>query len=302
MKTRNIAGYLLAAAWCMTANVTSATEVSLKHGDWTLNAELELADGKTLSDGAIVITHGALAHRDMESITAFRQLLGERGYNTLAINLSLGLDHRYGMYDCQVPHRHRNEDAAKEIGAWVDWLAEQGAPRVVVLGHSRGGAQTALYAAKQEVPPLKAVVLMAPATADNNSAETYVRRYGKPLPPLVEKAEALTTTARGEAMLEQIGLLTCSETTATAESFLSYYGQAARVDTPALIPDIAVPTLVIVAGRDSVVVGLEGKIAPHLDETSVRMVIVDEADHMFRDLHADEAIDAIDAFLQSVLD
>ena len=52
----------------------------------------------------------------LESLLNFQSLLNEKGYNTLAINLSLGLDNRHEMYDCQVPHRHRYSDAADEIG------------------------------------------------------------------------------------------------------------------------------------------------------------------------------------------
>lgn len=297
MKTRHFARYLLLAALGLTFHAVSAKEISLQHRGLILNAELELAEGKTIADGVILITHGALAHREMESITAFRTLLADQGYNTLAINLSLGLDNRHGMYDCKHTHRHRNEDAADEIDAWVNWLGAQGTSRVIVLGHSRGGAQTALYAAKRRNPLVKAAILMAPATADNNNAGTYLTRYGRALPPLLKNAEALASSDT----LRNVGLLTCPDTAATVESFLSYYGSGALVDTPTLIPEIAVPTLVVVAGADEIVVDLDEKLASLADGKRVRMTVVEDADHMFRDLHADEAVEAIDAFLQSVV-
>ena len=86
----------------------------------TLNADLTLALGKTMADGVILITHGSLAHCDMETIATLQNLLKERGYNTLAINLSLGLEKPHGMYRCATTHRHRNDDAVNEIGARVD--------------------------------------------------------------------------------------------------------------------------------------------------------------------------------------
>ena len=43
-----------------------AEEIKLKYAGLTLNANLVLADGKGLSDGAILITHGTLAHNRME--------------------------------------------------------------------------------------------------------------------------------------------------------------------------------------------------------------------------------------------
>lgn len=203
------------------AGALEAKEVTISYQGLTLNANLELAAGKKLADGAILITHGSLAHRGMESLLNFQSLLNEKGYNTLAINLSLGLDNRHGMYDCPVPHRHRYTDAADEIGVWLDWLKKQGAKRVALLGHSRGAAQTALYAAERNNALTKAVILLAPATLDNASPGEYAQRFQQPLMPLLERAQKLVKTGKGDSLLEHVGLLTCADTSATAASFVS---------------------------------------------------------------------------------
>ena len=49
-------------------NPALAAEVTLPYKGLTLNADLTLAPGKTLADGVILITHGSLAHRDMEML------------------------------------------------------------------------------------------------------------------------------------------------------------------------------------------------------------------------------------------
>lgn len=276
-----------------------AKEVTLSHEGLTLNAGLEFASGNTLADGVVLITHGGLAHRDMESIVYLRKLFKEAGYNTLAINLSLGLDNRHGMYDCEQTQRHRNDDAVAEIDAWMAWLKGQGVKRVILLGHSRGGAQTALYAAERDSALLKAVVLLAPATADNTSAAAYEQRYGQPLAPLLLKAGHLVRNGHGSDVLEKVGLLTCRETRATAESLVSYYSQDPRLDTPSLIPQIRKPLFIAVAGSDVIVKGLEQKLAPLVHGRQVQMKVIDGADHTFRDLYADDAVEAIVEFLQS---
>ncbi|NIR31732.1 MAG: alpha/beta hydrolase, partial [Gammaproteobacteria bacterium] len=56
------------------------------------------------------------------------------------------------------------------IGLWLDWLKSRGARRVTLFGHSRGGAQTALYAAENDHELVEAVVLLAPATEENTNA------------------------------------------------------------------------------------------------------------------------------------
>lgn len=279
-----------------------AKEVSLPYKGSQLNANLELVANSKLADGVVLITHGGLGHYGMEVIAYMQKLLKDRGYNSLAINLSLGINNRHGMYDCAITHRHTNSDAVAEIDAWTNWLKQQGANRIALLGHSRGGAQTALYASRSNNRLVKAVVLLAPATRDNTDATTYQRNFNGPLAPVLDKAQALQATGKGSVVLEKIGLLTCSETSATTNSFLSYYALAAQphVDTPALLPKIKQPILVVVAGNDETVVDIDKKIAPLADGKRIRMKIVEGADHMFRDLSVDDAADAIDAFLKSV--
>ena len=302
MQTRFLVGHICAAALCITTLTAEANEVTLRHQGLMLNANLELAAGKQPADGVILITHGGLAHRGTESLVYLQRLLNDKGYSTLAINLSLGLDNRHDMYECQVTHRHRNTDAADEIGVWVDWLKQQGAKRVTLLGHSRGGAQTALYAAEHDNTLVNSIVLLAPAIRENTGAAGYQQRYHKPLAPVLEKARQLVKKGQGDAVLEHIGLLNCPDTSATANSFVSYYGQEARVDTPSLLPKLRKPTLVVVAGGDEVVAGLDKKVASLADGTRVRMKIIDGADHTFRDLYTDDAVEAIDAFLKDIRD
>ncbi len=282
------------------STITHADEVQLKHKGLTLNAELALATGKQLADGAILITHGGLAHRDMELITALRSQLKQKGYNTLAINLSLGIDNRHGMYDCQTAHRHRNIDAAEEIGVWVDWLKKQGAKRVALLGHSRGGAQTALYATQQNPNIVQAVALMAPAIRENTDPAEYQRRFQKPLAPVLEQAQKLVKAGKGNTVLEHVGLLNCADTSATADAFVSYHDQSPSLDAPSLLPKLRKPTLVLVAGSDEVVVGLGKKVAPLADGKRVQMKVIEGADHTFRDLYTDDAVETIDVFLKGI--
>ncbi len=263
----------------------------------SLNAKLGLAPGKNLSDGVILMTHGALAHYDMEIISNFRKLLKEKGYNTLAINLSLDIDNRHGMYDCKVTHRHHNIDAVEEINVWVTWLKEQGGKDIVLFGHSRGGGQTALYAAEKDNDLIKAVVLMAPATHDNGGA-SYDKQSKKPLATILKKAQKLIKEGKGDTVLRNVNMMFCRDTSATAKSFVSYYGPDPRLDTPYLIPKIKKPTLVLVAGEDQIVVGLDKKIATLVDGKRVQMEVIELADHFFRDIFANTAVDEIDKFLK----
>lgn len=300
MQSRLFARSVLVFLLTATALVAQAKEVTLEHNGITLNANLELAANKKIADGVVLVTHGTLGHRGMEIITDLQNLLKERGYSTLAINLGLGVSNRQGMYDCKATHRHRYADAADEIGVWIGWLKGQGATRVALLGHSRGGAQTALYAAEQDNALVKAVVLLAPAMRDDNPDAGYRKRYQKPLGPVLEKAQKLVKDGKGDTVLEHTDILYCPDTSVTAEAFVSYYGPDPRLDTLALIPKIRKPLLVVVAGNDELVVGLDKNVAPLADGKRVQMKTLDGADHFFRNLYAEDAADAIGAFLKGV--
>lgn len=292
--------YACLFALCLTTIAVKAEEITLQHKGLILNAVLQLAAGKQTADGMVLITHGGLAHNKMESIIYLQKTLNERGYNTLAINLSLDLDNRRGMYDCKTTHRHRNEDAIEEIGLWLNWLKIQGAKQVTLLGHSRGGAQTALYATEQDAPLIKAVVLLAPATQDNTNAAGYQHRYKQHLGPILKKAQRLIKNGKGKTVLNHANIMLCRDTRATAETVVSYYGQNPQLDTPYLIPKLSKPTLVVVAGDDAIVRGLDKKVAQLTDGKRVQMKVIDGADHLFRDLNTDDAVEAIDAFLNGI--
>lgn len=286
--------FLLLAA----AVSVSADEVRLQHDGLTLNADLQLADGKQLSDGALLITHGTLAHNDMELIRTLQRLLASAGYNSLAINLSLGLDDRHGMYDCATPHRHQHTDALDEIGLWLDWLKQQGAQRVALMGHSRGGNQTAWFAAERGDDAVSHVLLLAPQTwSAGKHAQDYEKRYGKPLVPVLEKARQLSAAGRGDTLIEGVDFIYCENTAATANSILSYYAEDERMDTPVLLPRIPKPVMVFAGSDDTTVEGLVEKVEPLADGENIQLYVVDGAGHFFRDLFAEEVVDEVSAFI-----
>lgn len=297
MRMRNhLLGIVLGAA--VLFNAAFAAEVTLPYKNLKLNADLTLAPGKTVADGVVLITHGSLAHRDMEMLVAMRNLLRDKGFNTLAINLSLGIDNRHGMYDCKTTHKHLNDDAAREIGAWVAWLKSQGATRIALLGHSRGGAQTAQYAVEHDDPLVKAVVLLAPAIAENTSAAAYQQRYKKPIAPVLAKARKLVKQGKGDAVLAKTNILSCPDASVTAASFVSYYGQNPQHDTLALLPKMTEPTLILWGDKDEVVTGLDKKMASLIDGKRAQFKVIEGADHFFRDLYAEDAVDVITPFLK----
>lgn len=276
-----------------------AKDVTLPYRGIALNATLDLAAGKTLADGVILMVHGTMVHKDMSTMRHFRDMLGKNGYSTLAINLGLNVDNRRDNYDCAVPSTHQYGDALDEIGAWLDWLKQQGAKNVVLFGFSRGGHQAAWYVAERGHPEIKSVVLLAPLIVSQFvEPARYQTRFGKPLKPNLERAQALVKAGKGKTRMEKIGFLNCDETSVTAESFLSYYTIDPKHDLIPLLRRIKQPSFVVVAGADTIVRELDKHVAPIADGKRLRMAVVPGSDHFFRDLYGEDAMDEIVKFLR----
>lgn len=273
-------------------------DVSVEHAGLKLNASWKPAGEDWQSQPVLLMTHGTLAHGRMEIMATLQQLMADAGLSSLSITLSLGQNDRHGMYDCATLHTHRHTDALDEIGVWLHWLKAQGAEQVVLLGHSRGGNQTAWFAAERDDPVISKVVLIAPQTwSEQQDASGYEKRYGEPLGKLLAQAQAQVDAGNGNAEIKTRGFIYCPDATATADAVLSYYRPEPRMDTPSLLPKIGKPVLVIAASEDESVRGLPERLAPQAEQGGIELVVIDGADHFFRDLYADEVLEAIQAFI-----
>lgn len=288
----------VAAVGCLGSLQVSAEEVTISHRGLTLNGELVMAEGRAMSDGILLLTHGTLAHNRMEIIATLQELLAESEVSSLAINLSLGIDNRKGAYECAVPHRHSHTDAVDEISAWLDWLEGQGAKQIDVMGHSRGGNQVAWLMAEQDRTAISRGVLLAPATwSEEKAVQGYQKRYNTPLSALYSEASALVEAGRPQQMMGPIGFIYCAESSATAESVVAYYRPDSRRHTPNLLPRISKPLLVIEGSEDDVV-GRIAEEAAAQASANQQFVMVDGAGHFFRDLYLEEVVESVVEWLQ----
>lgn len=290
--------YLIVSMMLLGLGIAQAEQIQLQQGGLTLNANLEKADDNWPAGPLVLLTHGTLAHNRMEIIATLQSLLQENGVSSLALSLGLGLSDRHGMYDCKTPHSHKHTDALDEIGLWLGWLKAQGTTDVVLLGHSRGGNQAAWYAAERGDALVSKVVLIAPQTWDESGeSAAYEKRYGTPLAPVLARANKLVAQKKGDTMMEKVDFIYCEDTSATASAFVSYYNPEPRMDTPRLLAKIGKPVLIFVGSEDNVGHGLEEKVAPMAGKSGIELVVMDGADHYFRDLYAEDLVDQLIEFV-----
>jgi len=292
---------LLGLAALLLSVTAGAETVSVNTHGLSVTANLETTGDDWQQGPVLLMTHGTLAHNKMEIMATLQQAFLERGVSSLAINLSLGLSDRKGMYDCPVPHTHQHTDAVDEIGLWLDWLKKQGVGKVVLLGHSRGGNQTARFAASHDSDMIRGVILIAPQTwSEEEEKADYQKRYGKALEPLLAKAEKLVAEGKGQTMLKHVDFIYCKDTAASAAAFVSYYKPDAMMDTPSVIPAIHKPVLVFAGSADTTVKNLPQEMKSVATRDNVQFVVIEGADHFFRDLYAEDLADRALDFIDSL--
>ena len=276
---------LFALIVLMLSTTVFAKDITLEHLGLKVSANLETSGEDWQQGPVLLMTHGTLAHNKMEIMETLQSVFLDRGYSSLAINLSLGLDGRKGMYDCAVTHTHKHTDAVDEIGLWLDWLKAQGANQVILLGHSRGGNQTARFAAAHDTELVRSVILIAPQTwSEAYAAKDYTKRYGEPLAPVLAKAEKLVAEGKGKTLLRPVEFIYCEDTAASAEAFVSYYRPDESMDTPTVVKGIGKPVLLFAGSADKVVANLQEKAKKLEAQGNVQFEVIEGADHFFRDL------------------
>jgi pimeloyl-ACP methyl ester carboxylesterase len=271
-----------------------ADEIHLERSGTSLIGTLEQGDSWP-AGATLLVTHGTLSHKDSEIIRTLQALFLEYGVSSLAINLSLGASDRAGPFDCARAHTHRREDAVGELDTWLSWLETQGVTRVIALGHSRGANQTALFTVESGSPLLKAQILIAPPVEVPGAAGEDAAMARQLI-----RARELVDSGQPQAAMTVPRFLYCDNATVTAASLLSYYGGDPRMDTRVLLREAPVPTLIVTGSEDETTPGLPDAYANLAEQRQVELLVIEGADHFFRDLYADELVESAVEFIDGL--
>lgn len=277
-----------------------AQEVTHTFHNLTVNGNLEGVNKKQWPDQLVLITHGTLSANNRSTYRNLQSLLKDEYHlPSLAINLSLGLDNRHGEYDCALPHRHTNTEAMDEIASWLAWLKEKGVKHVTLVGHSRGGNQTAWLLSEKPHPMVSGAVLMAPSTWNKNTVDdNYKDTSDTAFHRIYQKAKVWIKEGHGDHLLKHVNFLHCKGTDVEARTFVDYYQPDPRFDTPTLLKTIQTPVLVLIGSDDTVVPDLAQKMAA-VHNPNVTTHVIEDAGHFFRDFALEDVAKAINGFVQS---
>lgn len=280
----------------------SAKEVTLPFNGITLNANLEIAEDKSISDGVVLIMHSFLAHNGMEIIKASQEAFLENKQNTLAINLSLGVDNRHGNYDCFIPIRHKLSDAFAELDAWISWLSLKGVKKIVLMGHSISANQILNYVVKRNNPSVTGLVLLAPNTHGTASSPIrYKESYGADLSEVLVRAKQLIEDGKKDQLMKDTDYGFCPKTSVSADAFVAFYQKEKEFWNAHLyLPKTKVPVLIVAGSNDEHQPNIDKHVKPYVDDKRIFLTIVEGSDHFFRDLNIEDAVEKSVEFVDSL--
>ncbi len=279
----------------------NAVEVQTAYKGRTLNGNLELAGGKTLSDGVVLIVHALMQHYGTEIIRGLQEGLKNAGHNSLAINLSLGVDDRRGSFECTQPHTALFDDAVDEGRAWLQRLRQQGAGSIALMGHSSGANQVLGLAVDSPGPDVAALIMLSPMTTGHAKAiAVYNKRWRADFDAVFARAKSLIDQGKGEQLM-RADFAVCPQAEVTARAFVDYYGsQPLRFDPRSYLRKAELPVQIIVGSDDERQPNVEAFLEPFVDNQKVFMYTIESGGHFFRDLNLEEAVEVTVEFLNGL--
>lgn len=298
IRPKNLMRNLLAAYALLLTTPVVAVEVTTQYEGKTLNGNLEIAGGKDLADGAILIFHAMMQHRESEIILGLQNGFIEAGRNSLAVNLSMGVDNRHGSFECSEPHRYLFDDAFGEGLAWLEWLNQQGAGPVAILGHSLGANQALGLVVDHPESQVAALILLSPMTTGHEKLlSAYEKRWRLDFDPIFDAAKSHIDRGNGDQLM-RVDFLFCPKAQVAARTFVSFYGgQPLRYDPSGYLHKLQTPTQIIIGSADERQPNVSTFLKPFVDDDKIFMYTIESGGHFFRDLNLEEAVEVAVEFL-----
>jgi len=249
------------------------------------------------SNNTVAISiHGTRGFKTMEIISVLSENLLDLNVDTIAPNISYGINDRGNEFlSCDIKHLHNRHENINEIIRWFLFAVERDYNNIILIGHSRGG-QDIMHAYEKilkiypsESEKISSIVLLAPLTDNlediNNSLE---ESNNMTINALLEK---------DKDKLIKINFLSCPNTTVKVSSFLSYYNISPHEQITQMLKDIKINTYVFTASEDVFVPKTHSKISNIINE-NIKLIQIDGSDHFFRDLFLDEVIENLANFIE----
>ena len=165
------------------------------------------------------------------------------------------------------------------------------------MAHSFGANQAMVYAVERKNPVVTRLVLLAPNTTSDAKAH-YEARYGEILDENLERVQIQIDVGKGDELIDNLDFSYCPQASVSANSFYSYNRPDNKFrQFPLYLSKMPVPTMIVTGTRDELQPNIARDVAPFVDGSRIRLAVVENAGHFFRDLNIEEAVEAAVEFI-----
>ncbi|MBU0593720.1 MAG: alpha/beta hydrolase [Gammaproteobacteria bacterium] len=227
---------------------------------------------------AVLLLHGFLQTRNSPPMSRLADALSDAGYPVLVPTLTLGVSRRNKSLSCEAVHKHTLPDDLQEVSQWLNWLANHGYKKVVMIGHSSGSKDVLAYLVDKPGVLVERAILVGITPIEVDAEQHRKARAEKPamsgqMPPLGRFTVAYCK----------------NNYVATVPAYLSYADWTGDVIANAL-GKIKVPVDVVLGTKDQV-------ISPtwrgQLEKSRVPLTLIENAGHFFDGEHEFELNDRV---------
>lgn len=200
----------------------------------------------------VILVHGLGGNFYTRPLVKLAQELSRSGYPSLTINTrghdwissSDAPDRGFIGSACEYLH-----EVPLDLDAFIAYLTEKrGARRLVVLGHSLGGAKVLYYQSVKANPMVSALVLVSPAWISHASRARRVASFAE----TYERAMKLVREGRPEELIRLVAPRgSGADTIHTAGTFADKYSPLSGYDGLKLIGNIRNPILITAGSEEA---------------------------------------------------
>lgn len=142
--------------------------------------------------------------------------------------------------------------------------------------------------------------MLAPSTGGYLRIENeYLQRYDTRLDTVLVQVRALIDSGQGDQLMPNTDFFYCPKARVSANTFYEYYRtDSAFTKMPDYLRALRIPALVIAASHDERQPDVIKSLSPVADGDKVKMVVIENAGHFFRDLNIEEAIEYTVEFIE----
>lgn len=281
-----VVALFLAACMAAPAPESAAEEVSIQGAEGALGGAYLAGDG---AGRPAVLLHPGSGPTDRDgnqrnlrsdNIRLVAEAIAAAGYPTLRV------DKRGVGASAAPPLREENislELYAQDVRRWIDWLTqEQGAPCVILLGHSEGGMIAMLAAAEDE----RVCGLVLAATLGRPAADVIADQLRAGLQPsLLDQAlEINAALARGERVDNVPSALSALFRPSVQPFLIGFY----RLNPPEVLTRSSAPALVLQGDNDLQITVADAQ-ALAAARAGVELRVIEGMSHMLRQAPRDRA-------------